>query len=276
MIVLEATGIRDVASGPLLRLSHDRFVPGLRALVDEMRAGRRRPGHAADHRLPEDRHPQADARVPGGAWSARGQLAPSRSSPSPTRSSSATTPVTSTPRQRRDFLYGYRQTIEDLDLCRDPPDPRLVRRRRPPRAPVRVRRGRAALRARLHHGVVPVRHERAHGRLRRQLREPAAPAPGGDRGPCARRWGRDFLVGCRFLGSEDILGDDGRLHGNTLADAQAIARRARARRPRLPVRLARRQVRGRAAAAGRRGHVPLHRPQRRRCASPARARTRPP
>src|SRR4029077_17714119 len=37
MIVLEATGIRDVASGPLLRLSDDRFIPGLKALVDEMR-----------------------------------------------------------------------------------------------------------------------------------------------------------------------------------------------------------------------------------------------
>src|SRR5258708_2402052 len=38
MIVLEAIGIRDVASGPLLRLSHDRFVPGLEALVVEMRS----------------------------------------------------------------------------------------------------------------------------------------------------------------------------------------------------------------------------------------------
>ncbi|HEY5907246.1 MAG TPA: NADH:flavin oxidoreductase, partial [Vicinamibacteria bacterium] len=38
MIVLEATGVREVASGPLLRLSHDRFVPGLRELVGEMKA----------------------------------------------------------------------------------------------------------------------------------------------------------------------------------------------------------------------------------------------
>ena len=37
MIVLEATGIRDVASGPLLRLSHDRYVPGLTALVSRMK-----------------------------------------------------------------------------------------------------------------------------------------------------------------------------------------------------------------------------------------------
>src|SRR5215470_2851302 len=38
MIVLEATGVRDVASGPLLRLGHDRFVPGLRDLRAHMRA----------------------------------------------------------------------------------------------------------------------------------------------------------------------------------------------------------------------------------------------
>jgi 2,4-dienoyl-CoA reductase-like NADH-dependent reductase (Old Yellow Enzyme family) len=37
-IVVEATGIRDVPSGPLLRIGHDRFVPGLRALVDAVRA----------------------------------------------------------------------------------------------------------------------------------------------------------------------------------------------------------------------------------------------
>ena len=33
-IVVEATGIRDIPSGPLLRIGHDRFVPGLRQLVD--------------------------------------------------------------------------------------------------------------------------------------------------------------------------------------------------------------------------------------------------
>ena len=37
-IVFEATGIRDVPSGPLLRIGHDRFVPGLRRLVDAVRA----------------------------------------------------------------------------------------------------------------------------------------------------------------------------------------------------------------------------------------------
>jgi len=36
-IVVEATGIRDVPSGPLLRIGHDRFVPGLRRLTAAVR-----------------------------------------------------------------------------------------------------------------------------------------------------------------------------------------------------------------------------------------------
>lgn len=36
-IVVEATGIRDVPSGPLLRIGHERFLPGLRSLVDTVR-----------------------------------------------------------------------------------------------------------------------------------------------------------------------------------------------------------------------------------------------
>ncbi len=36
-IVVEATGIRDIPSGPLLRIGHDRFVPGLRELVKVVR-----------------------------------------------------------------------------------------------------------------------------------------------------------------------------------------------------------------------------------------------
>jgi hypothetical protein len=36
-IVVEATGIRDVPSGPLLRIGHERFIPGLRELVRVVR-----------------------------------------------------------------------------------------------------------------------------------------------------------------------------------------------------------------------------------------------
>jgi 2,4-dienoyl-CoA reductase-like NADH-dependent reductase (Old Yellow Enzyme family) len=36
-IVVEATGIRDIPSGPLLRIGDDRFIPGLKTLVDTVR-----------------------------------------------------------------------------------------------------------------------------------------------------------------------------------------------------------------------------------------------
>ncbi len=36
-LVVEATGVRDIPSGPLLRIGHDRFLPGLRKLVETVR-----------------------------------------------------------------------------------------------------------------------------------------------------------------------------------------------------------------------------------------------
>src|SRR4029077_21044310 len=37
VLVVEATGVRDIPSGPLLRIGHDRFIPGLKQLVDVVR-----------------------------------------------------------------------------------------------------------------------------------------------------------------------------------------------------------------------------------------------
>ncbi len=37
VIVLEATGIRDIPSGPLLRVGHDRYIPGLQKLTETVR-----------------------------------------------------------------------------------------------------------------------------------------------------------------------------------------------------------------------------------------------
>ncbi|HYG81226.1 MAG TPA: hypothetical protein VD861_12600 [Pyrinomonadaceae bacterium] len=36
-LVVEATGVRDIPSGPLLRIGHDRFIPGLKKLVEVVR-----------------------------------------------------------------------------------------------------------------------------------------------------------------------------------------------------------------------------------------------
>src|SRR5262249_17775687 len=41
VVVVEATGIRDVPSGPLLRVGHDRFVPGLARLADAVHTASR-------------------------------------------------------------------------------------------------------------------------------------------------------------------------------------------------------------------------------------------
>jgi 2,4-dienoyl-CoA reductase-like NADH-dependent reductase (Old Yellow Enzyme family) len=38
LMVLEAMGVTETKSGPLLRASHDRFVPGLKGLVRELHA----------------------------------------------------------------------------------------------------------------------------------------------------------------------------------------------------------------------------------------------
>ena len=40
-LVIEATGVRDIPSGPLLRIGHDRFLPGLRQLVETVRSASR-------------------------------------------------------------------------------------------------------------------------------------------------------------------------------------------------------------------------------------------
>src|SRR5262245_60102567 len=37
VLVVEATGVRDIPSGPLLRIGHERFIPGLRDLVETVR-----------------------------------------------------------------------------------------------------------------------------------------------------------------------------------------------------------------------------------------------
>jgi 2,4-dienoyl-CoA reductase-like NADH-dependent reductase (Old Yellow Enzyme family) len=41
-LVVEATGVRDIPSGPLLRIGHDRFLPGLKKLVESVREAERR------------------------------------------------------------------------------------------------------------------------------------------------------------------------------------------------------------------------------------------
>ena len=220
MIVLEAIAVRDVASGPLLRLSHDRFVPGLAALVGEMKAvsdslvvpqiidflkiARRKPtrefmeGQVRRGRLPEAVLGLSDAEFE-------------------TRLEELVT----SPRDRRDFRYGYRQTIEDLELAEI--------RRLPGWFAAAARRARQAgfdgVELHFAHAytlasflsVTNARTDAYGGSFENRLRLPLEVIAA-----VREEVGPEFLLGCRYLGSEDILGADGRLQGNTLADAEQI------------------------------------------------------
>jgi 2,4-dienoyl-CoA reductase-like NADH-dependent reductase (Old Yellow Enzyme family) len=220
MIVLEATGIRDVASGPLLRLSHDRFVPGLAALVSEMRAA----GPALvmpqiiDFLKIATRKP---TRVFMEGMVARGALPEAVLALSDAEFERDQARLL-TPRQQRDFLFGYRQTIEDLEVGEI--------RRLPGWFADAARRARQCgfdgVELHFAHAytmasflsVTNGRRDAYGGSLENRMRLPLEVVRA-----VREETGPDFIVGCRFLGSEDILGEDGVVRGNTLDDARLIA-----------------------------------------------------
>jgi len=124
-------------------------------------------------------------------------------------------------RDRRDFLFGYRQTIEDLT----PGEIRAL----PGFFAAAARRARACgfdgVELHFAHAytmasflsVTNRRTDAYGGRLANRLRLPLEVVAA-----VREEVGRDFLLGCRFLGSEDIRGADGHIEGNTLADAEEI------------------------------------------------------
>jgi 2,4-dienoyl-CoA reductase-like NADH-dependent reductase (Old Yellow Enzyme family) len=220
MIVLEATGIRDVASGPLLRLSDDRFLPGLRRLREDMRAAapslvvpqiidflkiaRRKPtrefmeGMVRRGRLPEGVLALGDAEFEARHAEWLGE-----------------------PRDRRDFLYGYRQTIEDLSLDEIGRIPGWFagaarRARQAGYDGVELHFAHAYTMASFL-SLTNARSDAYGGSFANRLRLPLEVIAA-----VREEVGREFLVGCRYLGSEDILGEDGVLRGNDLAEACRI------------------------------------------------------
>ncbi len=220
MIVLEATGIRDVASGPLLRLSHERFVPGLKALREEMRAV------SASIVVPQIiDFLKIATRKPTRAFMEdavrRGALAESVLDLSDAAFEAGVERYVQSPRLRRDFLYGYRQTIEDLsrDEIRQIPGWFASAARRAKQA------GFEGVELHFAHAytmasflsVTNRRTDEYGGRFENRMRLPHEVIRA-----VREEVGSEFLVGCRYLGSEDILGEDGQIHGNTLEDARAI------------------------------------------------------
>lgn len=238
-IVVEATGIRDVPSGPLLRIGDDRFVPGLARLVDAVRAasgGRTRlliqliDFLAVKRRPPPDKFFQRFLAVDAGH---RRRLADATGDP---RWQGAPEPELRafllsagpeiigqvlTDRERRELEYGYRELVTDLHL----PHVRDLPRALPELFAAAAARAAAA-------GFDGVELHYAHaytmasflsrtntrddgyggareGRLRLPLEVLAA---------VRARVGAGVVVGCRMLGDEVIEG------GSDLDDAVQFAR----------------------------------------------------
>jgi 2,4-dienoyl-CoA reductase-like NADH-dependent reductase (Old Yellow Enzyme family) len=220
MIVLEAIGVRDVASGPLLRLSHDRYVPGLRALRDEMRAVS--PSlvvpQVIDFLKIAKRKSTRDFML---GMVKRGRLPEATLALSAAELEAGIETYLPSARDRRDFLYGYRQTIEDLGLdeIRQIPAWFAAAARRAQQA------GYDGVELHFAHAytmasflsVTNKRTDQYGGSLENRLRLPLEVVRA-----VREEVGRDFLLGCRYLGSEDILNADGSIGGNTLEDARQI------------------------------------------------------
>jgi 2,4-dienoyl-CoA reductase-like NADH-dependent reductase (Old Yellow Enzyme family) len=220
MIVLEAIGIRDVASGPLLRLSHDRFVPGLKALVAEMRSVCRSliiPQIIDFLKVATRKTTRAFLE----GMVKRGQLPRSLLDVSDGEFEANLETYLPNPRLRRDFLYGYRQTVGDLELSEIQQIPGWFA--------AAARRARACgfegVELHFAHAytmasflsVTNPRTDRYGGSFENRMRLPREVIE-----EVRGAVGEDFLLGCRYLGSEDILGEDGTIGGNDLEEAKRI------------------------------------------------------
>jgi 2,4-dienoyl-CoA reductase-like NADH-dependent reductase (Old Yellow Enzyme family) len=134
VLVAEATGIRDIPSGPLLRIGHDRFVPGLRALTERVRtesAGRtrfliqiidflsvrRRPEPArffGRYWTPTEAH---RARLAAALDTDRWLTAPEADVRTVLESGGeALHEAVLLPRELRDLRFGYREDVNDVHL----------------------------------------------------------------------------------------------------------------------------------------------------------------
>jgi 2,4-dienoyl-CoA reductase-like NADH-dependent reductase (Old Yellow Enzyme family) len=233
-IVVEATGIRDIASGPLLRIGHDRFIPGLRELVEAVR--RASEGHtrlfvqvidflAVKRRPPKDKyfarffkvngsHREALAEATGDSRWLKASEPDIRAYLSEARDELLDQVLDE--RQLESLRYGYRERVTDVDLPHVRDLPRVL----PDIFAA------AALRAR-EAGFDGVELHYAHAYTMASFlsaKNQRSDGYGGSRENRVRlplevyravrqRVGRDYTVGVRFLSDEVIA------HGSHLEDA---------------------------------------------------------
>jgi dimethylglycine catabolism A len=249
VLVVEATGIRDVPSGPLLRIGDDRFVPGLRRLVEIVRersegrarlfiqiidfvAVRRRPEPATYFarylEVGRDLRRRLAAALEDDRWedaSATGDAEVRRQLAGADR---ALVETALTGRELESLDYGYRERIDDLHLPHIRDLPRVL----PDLFASAARRARDA-------GFDGVELHYAHAYTMASFLSRLNTRPdgyGGARPARARlpievlqtvrnRVGGDYVVGIRYLGHDVVAGgndvDDAAWFGLRFAESRA-------------------------------------------------------
>ncbi len=233
VLVVEATGIRDIPSGPLLRIGHDRFVDGLSRLVDAVRVAsngetlfmiqlidflsiRRRPARDkffARFLAVTDRHREALERLTGEACAAltddelRARLA---------ALPDAQLPEVLTDRERDDLAHGYRERVTDTDLPHIESLPRVLPGLFASAADRAMRAGFDGVELHFAHAytmasflsALNTRSDGYGGSREHRMRLPREVITA-----VRRTIGRRGIVGCRYLGDDVVEG------GNHLEDA---------------------------------------------------------
>jgi dimethylglycine catabolism A len=249
VLVVEATGIRDVPSGPLLRIGDDRFIAGLRRLVETVRersagrtrlfiqvidfvAVRRRPEPATYFAryldVEDDLRRRLTEAVGEPRWQDREATPDAAVRTRLAGADRALLDAVLTAREREALDYGYRERIGDLHLPHIRELPRVL----PGLFAEAARRAREA-------GFDGVELHYAHAytmasflsRLNRRTDGYGGARPARARLPLEvlhtvrNRVGADYVVGIRYLGHDVVAGgndsDDAAWFGVRFAEAGA-------------------------------------------------------
>ena len=242
-LVVEATGIRDTRSGPLLRIGHDRFLPGLQRLVDtvskasggetrlliqviDFLAVRRRPEPSrwfGQFLALQPRHRAALVRILGDArWERAGEDALRRALAGLTEPQLR---EVLTAREWEDLAYGYRERVTDTHLPWIRDLPALLPGLFAAAAERAFRAGFDGVELHFAHAytmasflsALNTRDDGYGATLEGRLRLPLEVI-----GAVRDRVGADACVGCRYLGQEAIPGGYG--SGDAAAFGVAFAR----------------------------------------------------